>query len=218
MLTSVHNSVTVNFMEVYKPDIYERRDPHLFAENVRVAMAKSLKISITNHSYADVQLLIQAQRMNIRKRSRKHFNLEMNTLSDVLNAKCSTSELKYFMNAFHEEASKTGELDRDQLFKVLKMPRNPVTERIFLLFDINSDGTLQFKEFMAGICLLYFSKDKGTLGEIVSKGKNEDSGLLYFDMSDMLNVQNMKSFAFNRTKKKVRQPFHPSLSLLALAD
>merc|ERR1719353_1115112 len=98
------------------------------------------------------------------------------------------------------------------------MPRNPVTERIFLLFDINSDGTLQFKEFMAGICLLYFSKDKGTLGEIVSKGKNEDSGLLYFDMSDMLNVQNMKSFAFNRTKKKVRQPFHPSLSLLALAD
>ncbi|QDZ24041.1 phosphate acyltransferase [Chloropicon primus] len=205
MLTSWHNSVDVHFMDVYQPDEEEKRDALLYSEHVRVLMARDLRIPVTNHSYADVQLLLAAQKMNIRGNSRKKLNLEMNTLTDILDANCSVEEFKFFVNEFHKAAGKDGELTQDQLFEVLGMERNPVTERVFQLIDINSDGTLQFKEFMSGVALLYFSKDpemhKQTLAEIVSRGQSSETGRLYFDEADLMCVANMKSFAFSRKKK-----------------
>ena len=129
MLTSFHNSVTVTFLDVYAPNEDEKKDPLLFAENVRILMARSLNVSVTNHSYADVQLLLQAQKMNIRTKSRENMNMEISTLADILEANCSPKQLKYFLNQFHKEAGRAGELTEDQLFKVLNMKRNPVTER-----------------------------------------------------------------------------------------
>jgi len=184
LLTSLHNSATVHFLDVYNPDDDEKKDALLYAENVRVAMAKSLKVAVTNHSYADVQLLLQAKKAHIRRRSLKKMNIEMQTLTNILDAKCSAENFRFFLKEFHTAAGKTGEITKDQFFQVLKMPKNQITERVFQLFDIDSDGVLQFKEFMAGIALLYFNNDRDVLAEIITS-KNDESGNFYFDKNEI---------------------------------
>jgi lysophosphatidylcholine acyltransferase/lyso-PAF acetyltransferase len=198
LLTSLHNGATSHFMDVYHPSAEEKKDDLLFAENARILMAKSLNVPVTNHSYGDVQLLLKAGKMKIRRRSLKDFNVEMHTLQEILNAKCSVDQFKYFMKKFHEAAGKSGELTKQGFFDVLKMKQNPITERIFELFDIDSDGVLQFKEFMAGIALLYYSHDKDFLADIVSE--KSESGRLYFDENQFLFASKMKGFAFSRRK------------------
>lgn len=198
MLTSLHNSVTIHFMDVYRPSEEEKGDPSFFAENVRQLMARTLKVRVTNHSYADVQLLLAAQKMDIRRDSRRNLNVELSTLKDILDAKCTVSQVKYFLQEFHKEAGREGKLTQDQLLRVLNMERNPVTERIFQLFDINSDGALQYKEFMAGIALLYYtdkSVQEDALIDILASEKDEETGMVYFDKNLL------KSFAFSRHKK-----------------
>ena len=66
------------------------------------------------------------------------------------------------------------------------------------LFDINSDGTLQYKEFMAGIALLYYtdkSVQEDALIDILASDKDEETGMVYFDKNLL------KSFAWSRHKK-----------------
>ncbi len=79
----------------------------------------------------------------------------LQTLTSILDAKCSAENFRFFLKEFHRAAGRSGEISKDQFFQVLNMPKNHITERVFQLFDIDSDGVLQFKEFMAGIALLY---------------------------------------------------------------
>ena len=65
-------------------------------------MARTLKVRVTNHSYADVQLLLAAQKMDIRRDSRRNLNVELSTLKDILDAKCTVSQVKYFLQEFHK--------------------------------------------------------------------------------------------------------------------
>ncbi|RHY82523.1 hypothetical protein DYB37_007824 [Aphanomyces astaci] len=50
----------VTFLEPYVPTSEEAKNPDLYAENVRQAMAAALPAKCTNHSFEDVRLLLQA--------------------------------------------------------------------------------------------------------------------------------------------------------------
>ena len=200
LLTSLNNTVTVNFLDVYQPSLEEKNDPLMFAENVRLIMAHSLKVQVTNHSYADVQLLLQARKAGIRRRSLKNLNLETQTLSDILNADLSMEKFRYFLKEFHRVAGQSGELTKKQFFQILQMPHTALTDRIYQLFDIDSNGVLQFREFMAGIALLYFNQDKAILPEIVST--RTESGKLYFDKNELVRLGTIQRFATFRTMYK----------------
>ncbi|XP_041707949.2 lysophosphatidylcholine acyltransferase 1-like [Coregonus clupeaformis] len=55
-LCQLHNEFIIEFLPVYTPSEEEKKNPALFAHNVRRLMAKALDIPVTDYSFEDCQL------------------------------------------------------------------------------------------------------------------------------------------------------------------
>lgn len=55
----------VEFLPVYRPNEEERNNPQLYAKNVQQKMADSLNLPITDHSYDDVVLQMEAKKLGL---------------------------------------------------------------------------------------------------------------------------------------------------------
>ncbi|XP_072530879.1 lysophosphatidylcholine acyltransferase 1 isoform X1 [Salminus brasiliensis] len=55
-LCQLHNSIEIEYLPTYTPSEEEKRDPALFASNVRHIMAKALQLPIIDYSFEDCQL------------------------------------------------------------------------------------------------------------------------------------------------------------------
>ncbi|XP_045462343.1 lysophosphatidylcholine acyltransferase isoform X1 [Harmonia axyridis] len=64
-LTRPYSYCEIEFLPVYTPNEEERRDPKLYANNVRKVMAKALGIPVSDYTYDDCKLLTKAKEMNL---------------------------------------------------------------------------------------------------------------------------------------------------------
>ncbi|XP_063363151.1 lysophosphatidylcholine acyltransferase isoform X2 [Cydia amplana] len=64
-LTQVHSSCEIEFLPVYYPSEEERRDPKLYARNVRDVMAKALGVPVLDYTYDDCRLIAKAKQLGI---------------------------------------------------------------------------------------------------------------------------------------------------------
>ncbi|XP_063827939.1 lysophosphatidylcholine acyltransferase [Ostrinia nubilalis] len=64
-LTQVHSSCEIEFLPVYYPSEEEKRDPKLYARNVRDVMAKALGIPVLDYTYDDCRLIARAKQLGI---------------------------------------------------------------------------------------------------------------------------------------------------------
>ncbi|MCI4395399.1 hypothetical protein PGIGA_G00179920 [Pangasianodon gigas] len=55
-LCQIHNSIEIEYLPIYTPSEEEKRDPALFASNVRRIMAKALQVPTVDYSFEDCQL------------------------------------------------------------------------------------------------------------------------------------------------------------------
>jgi len=198
LFTSLGNTITVTFLDVYHPSEAEQREPHLFAENVRNVMAKHLGVAVTNHSYGEVQLLLRARKLHVKGRVFPKLNLEMTNLQKILNADCSVDDFKYFLQRFHEVSGSDGLLDRDEFLQLMEMPENIITRGIFDIFDVDHTGSLDFKEFMSGVILLYYSNDPEVGFRLINSTMDRVGQVHLGEELPIMPVSRMSSFAFSR--------------------
>lgn len=64
-LTKWHSFLEIEYLPVYTPNEEEKKNPKLFAQNVRDVMAKNLNIPISDYSYDDCVVMTKAKDMNI---------------------------------------------------------------------------------------------------------------------------------------------------------
>ncbi|CAG9794064.1 unnamed protein product [Diatraea saccharalis] len=64
-LTQVHSSCEIEFLPVYYPSEEEKRDPKLYARNVRDVMAKALGVPVLDYTYDDCRLIARAKQLGI---------------------------------------------------------------------------------------------------------------------------------------------------------
>ncbi|KAL1464252.1 hypothetical protein WDU94_003917, partial [Cyamophila willieti] len=64
-LTQPHSSCEIEFMPVYTPSEAEKKDPKLYANNVRALMASALGVPTSDYSYEDCQLVTRARQLNL---------------------------------------------------------------------------------------------------------------------------------------------------------
>uniref|UniRef100_A0A1Y1N7U0 Phospholipid/glycerol acyltransferase domain-containing protein n=1 Tax=Photinus pyralis TaxID=7054 RepID=A0A1Y1N7U0_PHOPY len=64
-LTQVYSYCEIEFLPVYTPSEAEKRDPKLFANNVRNVMAKALGVPVLDYTYDDCRLMTRAKEMNL---------------------------------------------------------------------------------------------------------------------------------------------------------
>ena len=61
----VYLSLQVEYLPVIYPTLAETKNPWQFAERVRITMARALNRSVTQHTYEDAAMAMEAVKMNI---------------------------------------------------------------------------------------------------------------------------------------------------------
>uniref|UniRef100_A0A8C3L6I9 Lysophosphatidylcholine acyltransferase 2 n=1 Tax=Chrysolophus pictus TaxID=9089 RepID=A0A8C3L6I9_CHRPC len=136
-LCQLFTRVEVEFLPVHVPTEEERNDPILFANRVRQTMATALKVPVTDHTFEDCRLMISFTKIS------KKLNLKWNHVREQLDTFAAIAS-----------ASKGGRIGIEEFAEYLKLPISDVLRELFLLFDRNGDGTIDFREYVIGLSIL----------------------------------------------------------------
>eukprot|EP00250_Pteridium_aquilinum_P033674 c6060_g1_i1 orf=593-2368(-) len=147
MLTQFHNFMEVEYLPVVYPSPREKDHPTLFAKRVKRIMAKALNVASTNHSYGDLVLSTKASdEKNI---SATSCMVEMSKMEKLFHI--STREAANFLEKFQAlDTDHRGYLTEDQYLDALDLPKAPLSQQIFGFFDKEEEGSISFREFLAG--------------------------------------------------------------------
>ncbi|CAH2008949.1 unnamed protein product [Acanthoscelides obtectus] len=156
-LTQPYSNCEIEFLPVYHPSEEEKRDPKLFANNVRAVMAKALGIPVTDYTYNDCKLMKKAKEMNlplapslveVRKLRNKlgldKTNIEETLVESVLSCR-DCSKVSYM-----------------EFVSVLNIPPNNVaSQQLFKIYDKENTGMIDFRDYFLGV--LAISKERTPL-------------------------------------------------------
>ncbi|KAK2721351.1 hypothetical protein QYM36_003582 [Artemia franciscana] len=137
----------IEFLPPYVPSDEEKREPKIFASNVRSEMAKCLEVPIVDYSFEDCQLMMKATKLELPSES---------GLIGVANLRSKygfdRKDLEADLDSFAKIANKKdGVIRLQDLASYLKIHgNNPCLMQIFKAYDQDSKGFKTFKEFIVG--------------------------------------------------------------------
>ncbi|XP_065160949.1 lysophosphatidylcholine acyltransferase-like isoform X1 [Atheta coriaria] len=146
-LTQVHSYCEIEFLPVYNPSEEEKKDPKLFANNVRDVMAKALGVPVLDYTYDDCKLMAKAKEMNLPN---------PNDLVEVqqLRTRLGLNESRIEEQLIETHAAKKGfqAMNYNNFVNYLNVPaNNPNTQHLFHLYDKHSAGVIDFREYLLGV-------------------------------------------------------------------
>ncbi|XP_053839898.1 lysophosphatidylcholine acyltransferase 1 isoform X1 [Vidua macroura] len=150
-LCQFHNSVEIEFLPVYIPSEEERKNPVLYANNVRRVMAKALGVPVTDYTFEDCQLALAEGQLRLPSdtcllefaKLVRSLGLKPETLEDDLN--------KYAASAMKMKKEK---VDLKEFSAYLEFPVSQTLESMFALFDENEDGVIDIREFVVALSVV----------------------------------------------------------------
>ncbi|NXP03536.1 PCAT2 acyltransferase, partial [Thinocorus orbignyianus] len=150
-LCQLFTRVEVEFLPVHVPTEEEKNDPILFANRVRQTMATALNVPVTDHTFEDCRLMISAGQLTLPMEAGL---VEFTKISKKLNLKWNHVREQLDTFAAIASASKGGRIGIEEFAEYLKLPISDVLKELFLLFDRNGDGTIDFREYVIGLSIL----------------------------------------------------------------
>lgn len=143
-------SLDVEFLPVVTPSAAEKHDAALFASRVRSVMAQALGVSGAHEfSLNDVMLQREA-------RTKHHLPssvgiIEAGKLQRMLSL--TAAELSQYLGKFAAvNTAKNGLVSFPEFQAAMGLDASPaLATKLFLLFDKNESGTIDFQEFVAGL-------------------------------------------------------------------
>ncbi|XP_069757667.1 lysophosphatidylcholine acyltransferase 2 isoform X2 [Narcine bancroftii] len=150
-LCQLHTKVEVEFLPVYVPNDEERCDPFLYGNRVRSVMAIELDVPMTEHTFEDCRLMISAGELTLPMETGL---VEFTKISKKLNLKWDNIRKQLDNFAAIASKSKGGKIGIEEFAEHLKLPISPALKEVFSLFDRNSDGTIDFREYVIGLVVL----------------------------------------------------------------
>ncbi|XP_028139093.1 lysophosphatidylcholine acyltransferase isoform X1 [Diabrotica virgifera virgifera] len=156
-LTQPYSNCEIEFLPVYTPSEEEKRDPKLFAKNVRAVMAKALGIPVIDYSYDDCIMMTKAKQMHLPYAPSL---VEVNQLRHRLGLEDTKNEENLInSNSICKDCSKINYTD---FVKLLNIPSNsPAAQQLFRIYDKKNSGVIDFREYLLGV--LGIVKDKKAL-------------------------------------------------------
>ncbi|XP_071057495.1 lysophosphatidylcholine acyltransferase 2 isoform X2 [Onthophagus taurus] len=153
-LTQVYSSCEIEFLPVYYPNEEEKRDPKLYANNVRAVMAKALGIPVLDYTYDDCKLITRAKEMNL---PNANCLLEVQKIRHKLGLDENSTEIKLVDSKMHcKDCSK---VTVSEFAHYLDISSNdPALQQLFKIYDKNSTGVIDFREYLLGVLGLPYSK------------------------------------------------------------
>ncbi|CAH1188598.1 unnamed protein product [Phyllotreta striolata] len=146
-LTQPYSNCEIEFLPVYTPSDEEKKDPKLFAKNVRAVMAKALGVPVTDYCYDDCLMMAKAKQMNLPHAASL---VEVNKLRLKLGMTGSKTE-----EALIEAKSPndyTRGMDFPEFARTVGVPTdNWASRQLFRTFDKQNFGTIDFREYLLGV-------------------------------------------------------------------
>jgi len=168
------NNISATILDAYVPNEEEKRDPELYARNVRDLMAKEMEMPTTEHSYPD--LFLQVEMID----KHKHVFVEHDfTLKDVkAKTGLELDDLKVILGRFLAiNKDKTGSISLPE-FNALGVCDEVVgeggtkwvnyRERLFDFF-VGGEGPIQYRDFLE-MMILTEEGGKGRIEDVVNYG------------------------------------------------
>eukprot|EP00612_Vaucheria_litorea_P006023 CAMPEP_0171467414 /NCGR_PEP_ID=MMETSP0945-20130129/9950_1 /TAXON_ID=109269 /ORGANISM="Vaucheria litorea, Strain CCMP2940" /LENGTH=298 /DNA_ID=CAMNT_0011995913 /DNA_START=486 /DNA_END=1380 /DNA_ORIENTATION=- len=221
----------IEFLDPYFPSSEEKVNAALYANNVRLLMAKKLGVPATHHAYEDAALQFEA-RACFPQHSMKEFIVEWGKVRKVLEID-SNSAKKYLRAFILLDKDKDGKSSKNFSVPILPSGNDemhlPVIlsnekqkdsktaqkdgqsgvfekelKRVFDLIDTDGYGCLDFRQFLTGLTILN------------GKGKEGKRGAFKFAL-DVLDMKGQRSFSIDEVEVLLRRIF-PSLSATELKE
>ncbi|KAA0710647.1 Lysophosphatidylcholine acyltransferase 1 [Triplophysa tibetana] len=146
-LCQLHNIIEIEYLPTYTPSEEEKKDPALFARNVRRIMAKALGLPIIDYSFEDCQLAMAKGPLRL---PRHTCLLEFARLVRCLGLKTRVTD-----EVLHEEAIRARQmsgLDMEAFARYLNHPITEAVQDIFSLFEEN--GLMDVKEYVTALSVV----------------------------------------------------------------
>lgn len=158
-LTQVHSSCEIEFLPVYYPSEEERRDPKLYARNVRDVMAKALGVPVLDYTYDDCRLIARAKTLGIPNAAACR---ELGELMAHLGLTRSHLEQHIASQGMNHARW----LTKQEFAQRLGVPCNVHLQRLFDLFMQRSTGVVYFPDYL--LCATFLSMQHSPLSELLA--------------------------------------------------
>ncbi|XP_071959020.1 lysophosphatidylcholine acyltransferase 2-like isoform X2 [Antedon mediterranea] len=144
-----NNEVEVEFLPVYKPNEEEKKDAKLFARNVRGVIAKALDLPVTDHTFEDCRLMMEASKFGLPMEAGI---VEFQKIIVKLGLKLS--DIKEQLPKYAAIANSKGYISIEDFAEYLKLPVSPALEEVFAMYDRDGSGKIDFREYVIGCSLV----------------------------------------------------------------
>ncbi|XP_016397339.1 lysophosphatidylcholine acyltransferase 1-like [Sinocyclocheilus rhinocerous] len=144
-LCQLHNEFEIEYLPIYSPSEEEKKNPALYAHNVRRLMAKALQVPVTDYSFEDCQLATAQAQIRLPVDTAL---LEFAKLLRALGLKRVNSEKLLQDYGKRARELQDQRLSLEDFARFLELPASDELRDTFALFDENEDHSMDVREFV----------------------------------------------------------------------
>ncbi|KAJ6840497.1 lysophospholipid acyltransferase LPEAT2 isoform X1 [Iris pallida] len=178
MFTQFHNFMEVEYLPIIFPLESKQESAVHLAERTRYAMARSLNVVQTSHSYADLILHTRASEL------KDNCSIDLVEMASAEISSMTTTEAMELLDRFFSmNPDSNGRVKSLDFLIGYGMGLTPLSEKVFCYLDVEKKGSITFRQFLYGLanvrkqpaflraCDSAFNKctDSGTIPRISEK-------------------------------------------------